>query len=263
MPGMKKLLLYALALFLYSSLAAQDSLTAKYWTEGTALNISAHRWELGLLTASRYGLSGKVEISAHPLMFLIMPQAKVKLGWGRYCGFILATEHGVLYPTLFMQLVSTKGVGGFISPEFTIPQMFSFFNRFLVTVSPFSNALLSAHAGIAFAIKSGPLDRRTTIDLPLIYPRLAVFYNEPEFDAGIDFRGKFIPRLGWLFNAENFLVCGTDKNYFLENKGALCYTSKKETLRIEAGYKLCFGKYPSGPQWHLLPVIDLIFGIGK
>jgi hypothetical protein len=62
---------------------------------------------------------------------------------------------------------------------------------------------------------------------------------------------------------ENFILCGTPENYFLENKGVLVYTSKKESLRVEAGYKLCFGKYPYGPQWHLLPVIDLIFGIGR
>jgi hypothetical protein len=90
-----------------------------------------------------------------------------------------------------------------------------------------------------------------------------VFYNAPEFDAGIDFRGQFFPRIGWLFNVENFFVRGTKNNYFFENKGVLAYTSKKQTLRIEAGGKLCFGKYPYGQQWHLLPVLDLIFGIGR
>jgi hypothetical protein len=169
--------------------------------------------------------------------------------------------HSIFYPTLFMNLVATKGTGGLISPEFTIPQMFAISNRFLFSFSPFKKAILTAHAGIAFSVKFGPLDPRSTIDLPIIYPRLAVFYNQPEFDAGIDFRGQFIPRFGWLFNVENFIVCGTEQKYFLENKGVFAYTSKKETLRVEAGYKLCFGQYPAGPQWHLLPVIDLVFGI--
>ncbi len=192
-----------------------------------------------------------------------MPQVKIKAAWGEYSGFVLATEHGIFYPTQFMRLVAKKGTGGLISPEFTIPQMFAVSNRFLVSYRPFKKAILTAHAGITFAVKFGPLDKRTTIDLPIIYPRLAVFYNEPEFDAGIDFRGHFIPRLGWLFNVENFIIRCKEENYFLENKGVLAYTSKKETLRIEAGYKLCFGKYPAAPQWHLLPVIDLILGIGN
>jgi hypothetical protein len=260
---MKKILFCLIGIILSTSLFSQDSITGIYWTDGTACNVPKHRWELGLFTASRYGISKNVEISAHPLMVFLMPQVKVKLGWGVYSGFRLATEHGIFYPTMFMRLVATEGTGGLISPEYTIPQMFAISNRFLASYSPFQMALLTAHAGIAFSIKFGPLDPQSTIDLPVIYPRLAVFYNQPEFDAGIDFRGQFIPRLGWLFNVENFVVCGTEYNYFLENKGVLAYTSVKATLRIEAGYKLCFGKYPSGEQWHLLPVVDLVFGIGR
>jgi hypothetical protein len=260
---MKKLILCLVGMLFYCGLFSQDPPAKNYWTGGTACNIPKNRWELALFTASRYGINDKLELSAHPLMFFLMPQVTLKVGWGKYSGFTLATEHGIFYPTLFMQLVSRKGTGGLISPEYTIPQMFAVYNRFLVSYSPFNKALLTAHTGIAFSVKFGPLDPQSTIDLPVIYPRLAVFYNEPEFDAGIDFRGKFIPRFGWLLNFENFFVCGTPQNYFLENKGVLAYTSKKETLRLEAGYKLCFGKYPYGPQWHLLPVIDLVFGIGR
>jgi hypothetical protein len=260
---MRKVLLCLTGIFIFSNLFSQDSLTKNYWTEGTAYTIPKKRWELGLFTVSRYGITDKLELSAHPLMFFLMPQVKLKAGWGEYSGFRLATEHGILYPTVFMRLVSTKGTGGLISPEFTIPQMFAIYNRFLVSYGPFRNAIITGHAGIAFSVKFGSLDPASTIDLPVIYPRLAVFYNQPEFDAGIDFRGKFVPRLGWLFNVENFIVCGTPENYFMENKGVLSYTSVKESLRIEAGYKLCFGRYPAGPQWHLLPVIDLVFGIGR
>ncbi len=260
---MKKILLCLIGIFIFNNLFSQDSLTKNYWTDGTACNILKRRWELGLFTASRYGITNSLELSAHPLMFFLMPQVKIKAAWGEYSGFVLATEHGIFYPTQFMRLVAKKGTGGLISPEFTIPQMFAVSNRFLVSYRPFKKAILTAHAGITFAVKFGPLDKRTTIDLPIIYPRLAVFYNEPEFDVGIDFRGHFIPRLGWLFNVENFMICCKEENYFLENKGVLAYTSKKETLRIEAGYKLCFGRYPYGSQWHLLPVIDVIFGIGR
>ena len=260
---MRKLMLCLIGILMFTGVFAQDSLTRHYWTEGTAFNIPKKRWELGLFTVSRYGISKNLELSAHPLMMFLMPQVKIKVGWGEFSGFRLATEHGILYPTVFMNLVATKGTGGLISPEFTIPQMFAVYNRFLTSYGPFKNAILTAHAGIAFSVKFGPLNPQSTIDLPVIYPRLAVFYNQPEFDAGIDFRGKFVPRFGWLFNIENFIVCGTPDNYFMENKGVLAYTSKKETLRIEAGYKLCFGRYPAGPQWNLLPVIDMVFGIRR
>ena len=260
---MKKIAIILILLCAHGSLLSQDSATGNYWTGGTALNIAKNRWELGLLSASRYGISERLEISAHPLTVLVMPQVKLKVGWGAWSGFRLATEHAVFYPTVFMQLASAKGAGGLISPEFDIPQMFAVINRFLVSYPPFGKALITAGAGVTFAVKFGPLDPRTTIDLPIIYPRLAVFYNQPEFDAGLDFRGKFTARFGWVFNVENFLVCGTAQKYFMENKGVLVYTSRREILRIEAGYKLCFGQYPAGPQWHLLPALDVVFGIHR
>lgn len=260
---MKKVLFSLIGILLCSRLFAQDTLVKDYWTDATAYNIPKHRWELGLFTLSRYGLAKNLELSAHPAMFFLMPQVKLKVGWGEFSGFRLATEHGFLYPTLFMNLVATEGTGGLISPEYTIPQMFAISNRVLASYRPFCKAVLTAHAGISFSVKFGPLNPQSTIDLPVIYPRLAVFYNQPEFDVGVDFRGQFIPRLGWLFNVENFIVCGTEENYFMENKGVLAYISKRETLRIEAGYKLCFGRYPAGPQWSLLPAIDLVFGIGR
>jgi len=244
-------------------MVSQASEPLQHWSDGTAWTVSKHRVELGVLTLSRYGLTDKLEIAAHPLMVFLMPQVQIKAGWGEWSGIRLASEHGILYPTLFMRLVATKGIGGLISPELNIPQTFAIYNRVLASFGPSKNTLLTAHAGIAFAVNSGSLDKRATIDLPIIYPRLAVFFNQPEFDAGIDFRGKFSKLFGWDFNVNNFILAASTCNYFLENKGVLAYTSKKEKLRIEAGYKLCYGKYPSGAQWHLLPDINLVFGIGK
>lgn len=260
---MKRFLILLTGLLLSLHLLSQDSAAFRHWTGNTALVVPRHRLELGLFTLSHYGISDRVELSAHPLMVFLLPQIKVKVTWGHPGGFYLATEHGILYPTLFMRLVARKGTGGLISPEFEIPQMIALYNRFIASYSPFNRSLVSAWGGVAVSWKSGPLNPASTIDMPLIYPRLAVFYNQPEFDAGADFRGRFHPRFGWLFSVENFLVCGTKQNYFLENKGVLAYTSKKENLRVEAGYKLCFGRYPAGPQWHLLPVVEMVLGFGR
>jgi hypothetical protein len=159
-----------------------------------------------------------------------------------------------------MNLVSTKGPGGLISPEFEIPFMLSVSNRMLVSYHPFFKALLTAQVGFVFAVKAASPDRRTTIDLPVIYPRFAVFYDQPVVESGIDFRGHLTPLFGWLFAVKNFMVCREKENYFMENKGMAVYMSKRGTLRMEAGYKLCFGRYPYGPQWHLLPALDLFIG---
>ena len=260
---MNSIVCLMLLLLVTMDLAAEDPLSGNYWTGGTALNTPPRRWELALMTPSRYGLNRRLELYAHPLLFPVLPHLGLKCGWGTVGGISLATEHGLYYPTPFMKLVSAEGTGGLISPEFAIPTMFAAWNRILGSVRPFHAAILTVHAGITLSVTSAKPDIRTTIDMPIIYPRLAVFYSQPEVDAGVDFRGMVFPRFGWVFGVQNFIVCGTKQNYFMESKGTLAYTSKKETLRVEAGYKLCFGRYPAGPQWHLLPALEVVFGIGR
>jgi hypothetical protein len=46
-------------------------------------------------------------------------------------------------------------------------------------------------------------------------------------------------------------------------QAAMVFTSGKDRLRLQAGYRICYRKYPDGRRWHLLPDIDLIFGFGK
>ena len=75
---MKNVFLCLTGIFIFNGLFSQDSITKNYWTDGTALNIPKHRWELGLFTASRYGINKRLELSAHPLMFFLMPQVKAR-----------------------------------------------------------------------------------------------------------------------------------------------------------------------------------------
>jgi len=240
---------------------SQDSLRNAFWNDGTACSNPARRLELDVFQLSGYGISNKVSIYLHPLMVWLLPQVKVKAGWGEKKGFVFATEHEVIYPTFFLSVVSRKGTGGLVSPEYHYPQMFSFNNAFLVSYSPFRKALLTAKAGVIFAIKFGPLDPNSTIDLPVIYPMLAPFYNNPEINPGIDFRGRFHRLFGWQINAECFILTIKENNFFFQNKGVIAYYSKKNKFKLEAGYKLCYGEYPFGTQWNLLPSLDFAFGI--
>lgn len=256
---MKRCLLLVILCIMQINLNAQDSVLFKYWTGGTAFVIPKHRLEMGILDESRYGLTDRYEISSHLLKSLLMPNLNLKISWGSYKGFYFASKHGLFYPSPFMKTVAREGIGGLISPEFSIPEMLAINNQIIVSCSPLKNTILSAYTGFNFALKSGELDERTTIDLPYIYPRLAVFYNRPEIIAGLDFRGNFTRCFGFKYNIDNFLFLNTSENHFLENTLVLTYTSKKQTIRIELGSKLSYGKYLWGPQWHLLPVVSFAF----
>jgi hypothetical protein len=80
---MKKPKTFALLFLLTGMLAekavSQDTVPPKdYWTQGTAFTLPKTRIELAILSASRIGLTDRVELSAHPLMFFLLPQAFVK-----------------------------------------------------------------------------------------------------------------------------------------------------------------------------------------
>jgi hypothetical protein len=258
------LFLCFLLLFLTGTqVLSQDSVNFTHWTNGTAYNVPKHRLEINFFELSSFGISKKVELSAHPLMFWILPQVKVKLAWGEYSGFRLATEHEFTYPTWFLKLVQGKGTGGLISPEFSIPAMFSVSDAFLASYKPFRNALLTAKAGLIFSVKFGPLDPSSTIDLPVIYPWMAVYYDNIELDFAVDFRGKIYKGFGWIETFECYVLPTSEENFFYDNRGTATWTNKKSRFRFQAGYRLTYGVYPSGPQWHLLPVLEISFSNRK
>lgn len=247
----------------WNSFSQDTTIVHNYWTTNTAYTVSKNRLELSLFSASHMGLSNKLELSAHPLVFWVIPQANLKIQWSKTTRCAIATQHGFMYPTIFLRLLGKKDKNGFISTQYDMPQMFSIYNGVLFSYIPFHQAILTVNAGVAFSVRFGPLDPESTIDMPFIYPRLAVFYNSPEFYPVIDFRGNFNRMFGWVFSVENFIVTGTPYDYFMENKGALSYNSRKSNFRYEIGYKLCYGTYPSGKIWHILPDIELIFAFGK
>lgn len=257
---MKKYLFIIIINLSILSLNAQDSLSYKYFNNGTAFTMPKHRFELGILDESSYGLKDDLQISSpHLIVCFLLPNFQIKKYWGSYHGFYFASKHGIFYPSIFMRTVATKGTGGLISPEYKIPDMLAINNQMLVSYIPFKKAILTINAGFKFAINSGELNPQSTIDFPIFYPRLAVFYNQPELDAGIDFRGTIIRRLGWQLSVDNFWFSNTDFNYFMEHNLGLTYISKKQTCKIELGYKLCYGKYVPGDQWHLLPLAGFVF----
>jgi len=79
------------------------------------------RWEIGFWGPLRYAWSEKVEISTHPLWFLILPNASIKWSHGTACGWQILSQHGFFCPTWMLRILRRKGVGGILSSEFEIP----------------------------------------------------------------------------------------------------------------------------------------------
>ncbi len=236
-----------------------DQTAWRNWSSNTAYLLPAGRWEIGVFQSLRWGYSDWLEFSTHPLAFFLMPNLNVKWSHGFYQDLKIATRHSIYYPTPLLRTISRKGTGGIISPEFDIPHLVSIYNEVLVSKSIANGHLLTGKAGFCVGIRSGGLDERTTIDLPLVFPRLNVFYQVYGFRGGCNLEGRLVRRWNYLMDADVFYYPSADEKMAFEHKGLLLWT-RSQRFQLCFGYKLSYGEYPFGTQWHLLgPLVDLVW----
>ncbi len=211
--------------------------------------------EVGVLAPFRWAVCDSLEISTHPLLFFSAPNANLKWVHPAVRGFGWASEHGFLYPTGLLRLLARKGTGGFISPEFEIPHMIAFYNGIVFYKEWTENQIVSLSAGVKFALKGSRLDKRTTIDLPFIYSRLAVFYSGYQLLTGMTAKGALSERWQYHFSVSGFFA----DDYAMENSAYIAWNSKGRT-QVRAGYYLSYARYPFGVQAHLIvPVLDVVW----
>jgi hypothetical protein len=245
-----------IVLFSLSVLLGQETNT-KLWSEGSAYILPKKRIELGLFQPLRYGQSERIEWSTHPIYFFIIPNLNIKWFHGFYDDVAIASRYSIYYPTMLLRTISREGTGGIISPEFEIPQMIGFNGEALFSKRLYENTILTAKLGLAFGVKFGGLDERTTIDLPLVYNRLAVFYHGYQLRGGVDLDGHLYKRWYYSLDMDYFYIPNIDHNKTFEHKGLLIW-QKSEKTRLTIGYKLIYGEYPFASQWHLfIPLLDI------
>ena len=221
-------------------------------------NLPKGNFETGLFQPLRYGLSENIEISTHPVLMFFIPNLAVQKRHPSWAGLGLASRHSLVVPTPLLKLVTKKGVGGFISPEFDIPLMIALKNEIQLKRTLNDSWILSGTAGLTLAYCSKKLDKRTTIDLPVVFPRLGVFYNGYGINFRLDFSGTLLPRLDLLTDLNVLLLPGMEEGFAFEHKNLLTWALSNR-MDIQIGYKLIFGEYPFGVQWHLFPLLDILW----
>jgi len=218
---------------------------------GRAETIGAGNWQLGLFQPLRYGLADGQELSTHPLLFVKMPNLSYQRVWRSNDNSIFATRHSFLYPTPLLNALAKDGIGGMISPEFEMPAMVSLYQEALYT-KKIKNVFITGRAGLGLGFSSEELDERTTIDLPLVFNRLAVYYANWQLRAGGDIDGSISEKWSYHADALFFLTPGIDEKIAFEHK-LMASWHKSDRFKVSVGYKLAYGDYPFGSQWNLLP----------
>lgn len=237
---------------LFSFLLLSGNLTAQ---NADDFSLRKGQAEIGVFAPLRIGISDSLEISTHPLLFFAAPNVHLEWKHSPLLDFYWVSEHGIFYPTYLLRLLARKGIGGFISPEFDIPQMVSFYNGVVISKKITKTQRMSFSAGINVALSAGQPDSRTTIDLPFVYPRLTVFYSRYQLKAGMGFEGSFSSRWKYRFSLQGFFA----DDYALENNAYVAWNSAGK-MQLRVSYFLSYARYPFGVQAHLImPVLDVVW----
>lgn len=255
---MKVILILFLVTFFIRVESQNNNLSGR-WTDKTACLIPAGKWESGLFQSFRFGINDRMEISTNALLIPVLPNAAIRIGWRSDKKLLLTSEHSVNFPSVLLNVLSFKGTGGLISPQFSFPFIMTFYNSLLATMEIGSSSLLTADAGFAIALRKYKPDYQSSIDIPFIYQRMAHYYDGASLRAGISFKGTIFKNLYFEEGTRIFLITRNSDNFFIENSGSVLWASKG-SLRIKGGYLLSWGRYPFGDHLQLWPAFDLIFG---
>jgi hypothetical protein len=229
----------------------------RLWNYQTSYTIEKKHWEKSFREPLRYGMTDNLEITCHILMMPVMPNLGIKMKFKNSKGFLLAHSHDLTYYSPFLNLVSRKGIGGLISPQFEFPFALLIRNSLTASRSIKKGNLLTLNLGLDIGLTGRKIDRQATIDLPLVYPRLAPLYSGIGLRFGGDMRGLVTGK--WFYKAglQSFIIPRKNNSFFLEQEGIILRTLKTR-CGISGGYKLCYGEYPFGNRWQILPVIDFV-----
>lgn len=235
---------------------------------GSAYTLKPHYFKYSLIEESEYGISKNLSIVGHPIMLFLSPSLSLKYNLFKKNNLSISSIHGFNYPTLLMNMVKTKGTGGFISPEFSIPHLFSIRNSIISTIAFEEKLFLNGSIGIDIALNNSKLEPGTSIDLPIILPRSMVYYKNIGFILNIGVEGSLSRNFQFQCESEIFIFPIEDDKYdyeyqetsnsFFAEISSNVFWNITNTFSLGAGTRLCFGNYPFGSQWHLLPFIDFV-----
>lgn len=245
---------------------------------------------VGLFDPWRISINDKHELSTQPLLFFIIPNAKLKYQWYDKNNTTLFSKHSFTIPTLLLRSISREGTGGILPIESKIPFIFTTKHQFFVQKSFSEIHKLSIGFGgeMGFHGKNSDFP---TIDFPIIFPRTHVYTNnflvQGDFIWTIRFYKKITtcqdfkshrknttnscsvssPKI--ILSEKRFLI-DFHSTYFHLPTNFDNYRAFEESLILRRetynkGYKLgvkySYGTYPFGKGNGFFPFFDVIFKI--
>jgi hypothetical protein len=231
------------------------------WSSGTAAVLPAGAIEVGIFQPLRLGVGGTWELSTHPLLDLAMPGLAVKKTWWGGGRWRVASRHSLTYPSGLLVMLQKEGTGGIVTHETHVPHIIIWNNEAVGTMRLAAEHQLTGRLGVALghAFGRSTLD---TIDLPLVWPRLAPAFDTVTGVAGVDLDGAIAGPFYYCVDLDLFGIPNRRGPVAVEHAGIVTWRFGAHWA-VQAGYKLVFGTYPAPggfrAQWHIFPLADLVY----
>ena len=211
--------------------------------------------QMGVFQPSIFGMKNNLEVSTHPILFLIKPNFQVKKYHGELKGIGLASRYSFDYFTQLLKLIQREGEFGILSkdPDIgEIPNLFIIQWEWLVT-KKLTDFSLTGKLGMSIC-PGCDLDKRHLVDLPLAYPRMAIYHYGIAANSGFDLNYNHSENIS--IKTDLDLLFLPEVDIFIKHK-LLCNYQFSTKYTLSVGYILTHGNYPYGKQVDIFPLIDL------
>lgn len=227
---------------------------------GTARTLTPRRLEVGLWGPARFGLARDLELSAHPLVAVRMPNARLKRRWLTWRRWDVATAHEVAWPTPLLEDLRREGALGLYPLESRFPHVLATRHEVLLSSPGDDGRDLTVRAGVRAAIRGGASDF-PTLDLPVVHPRTAAWQGRWVAEGGLALDGDAASWLRYRLAIQALYVvpdaaAGDPDGAFAAEQLGMFTWRIGEGFAAHAGWRLVFGDYPFGRQVDMLPSVD-------
>jgi len=221
-----------------------------------------------LFNQAEYGINENISLRLHPITLFLSPTIAIKYNFFDNKKLMISSVHSLSYPSFMLNLIKNKGAGGFISPEYDIPHAFSMSNGIISSYKIRNQHLMTASLDFEFGINNSELHPGTSIDIPIILPRTMVYYKNIGFNFVCSVEGNLISNIDYLLKNQMYLFPFSDDEYdyeyqetsnsFFNETSIKAFWRFNNSFKMGIGGMLCYGTYPYGRQWHLIPNIDFV-----
>jgi hypothetical protein len=235
------------------------------WHTSAATTIPAGRIEKGIFSPMRIGFKNNLELSTHPLWFVIFPNASLKKNWSLNPDkkWQFATEHGFTIPTIALNLLSREGVGGVFPATAKAPLILTLKNRLIASYNYSHGHTFSIKAGFEINAMGAFENGFPDLELLIFYPRMASYNKFFTGEIGAGFSGVFFNKLGYDAGLKLFLIPDHTLTWVFEWNPKLYYQFNNR-FRIMAGALVTTGNVPhEKANVRAIPVLDFQYTFKK